>query len=90
MLISPNRPRRWMVKDVTPNLDCQIVFGAMDAGPAGPVEEAFAAAGYYVFSNARSHRYDEDAPILLPEINAEHAKVVEHQHEVVAAGKALS
>ncbi len=77
----PESAKKMMVKDVKPGLDCRIVFGAMDAGPAGPVEEAFAGAGYYVFSNARSHRYDEDAPILLPEINAEHARVVEHQRQ---------
>ncbi|MBW7997879.1 MAG: aspartate-semialdehyde dehydrogenase [Candidatus Glassbacteria bacterium] len=77
----PERARKMEVKDVKPGLDCRIVFGAMDAGPAGPVEEEFAAAGYYVFSNARSHRYDDDVPILLPEVNAEHAGVVEHQRK---------
>ncbi|MEA2063154.1 MAG: aspartate-semialdehyde dehydrogenase, partial [Gemmatimonadota bacterium] len=67
------------VKNVAPGLDCQVIFSAMDASVAGPLEEQFAAAGYYVFSNSRNHRMDPDVPLLLPEINAEHVQVIEHQ-----------
>ncbi|MBN2290458.1 MAG: aspartate-semialdehyde dehydrogenase [Candidatus Glassbacteria bacterium] len=69
------------VKEVEPGLDCRAVFSAMDASVAGPVEEKFAAAGYCVFSNSRNHRLDPDVPLLLPEINAEHVKVIEHQQK---------
>ncbi|HUU30130.1 MAG TPA: aspartate-semialdehyde dehydrogenase [archaeon] len=75
----PEKAKKLIVRDVKPDLDCQVVFSAMDASVAGPLEEEFAAAGYYVFSNARNHRYDPDVPILLPEINAEHVEVIEHQ-----------
>lgn len=55
-----------------PNLDCKIVFSALDASVAGEIEKEFAAAGYYVISNARNHRYNKDVPLLVPEVNADH------------------
>jgi len=82
--VAPDIPRAaagMIVKEVEPGLDCSVVFSAMDASVAGPVEEQFAAAGYYVFSNSRNHRLDPDVPLLLPEINAEHVKVIERQRE---------
>ncbi|HLA40785.1 MAG TPA: aspartate-semialdehyde dehydrogenase [Candidatus Glassbacteria bacterium] len=77
----PAAVKKMAVRDVKPGLDCQVVFSAMDASMAGPAEEEFAAAGYYVFSNSRNHRYDDDVPILLPEINAEHVAIIEHQQK---------
>ncbi|MFH1068470.1 MAG: aspartate-semialdehyde dehydrogenase [Candidatus Glassbacteria bacterium] len=77
----PAGVKKMKVSDVKPGLDCRIVFSAMDASVAGPAEEEFAAAGYYVFSNSRNHRYDDDVPILLPEINAEHIAILEHQQK---------
>ena len=49
-----------------------LAFSAMDAAAAGPAEAAFARAGVLVVSNAKSHRYDADVPLLVPEVNAEH------------------
>ncbi|MFC1614196.1 aspartate-semialdehyde dehydrogenase [Gemmatimonadota bacterium] len=77
----PETAARMTVKAVEPGLDCQVVFSAMDASVAGPMEKKFAEAGYYVFSNSRNHRMDPDVPLLLPEINAEHAKVIDHQRK---------
>jgi aspartate-semialdehyde dehydrogenase len=77
----PEKFKGMTVQEVKPGLDCRVVFSAMDASVAGPAEEEFAGAGYCVFSNARSHRYDTDVPILLPEINAEHAAVIEYQRK---------
>ncbi|MEA1996530.1 MAG: aspartate-semialdehyde dehydrogenase [Gemmatimonadota bacterium] len=78
----PENAKGMTVKQVNPgDLDCRVVFSAMDASVAGPIEEEFAAAGYSVLSNARNHRYDPDVPILLPEINAEHAGIIEHQRK---------
>lgn len=75
----PERVKKMTVKPVEPGLDCKIVFSAMDASVAGPIEETFAGAGYFVFSNSRNHRMDPDVPLLLPEINHEHVRVLEHQ-----------
>lgn len=77
----PERVKTMKVKPVEPGLDCKVVFSAMDASVAGPVEQAFARAGYYVFSNSRNHRMDPDVPLLLPEINHDHARIIAHQRK---------
>jgi len=64
------------VRPTEPGLECDIVFSALDAAVAGPVEEAFAKAGYAVLSNARNHRMAEDVPLLVPEVNADHAELI--------------
>lgn len=55
---------------------CPLVFSALDAGVAGPVEAALAAAGHLVVTNAGSHRMDADVPLLVPEVNAGHLDAV--------------
>ena len=70
-----------VVKECTFGLDCKMVFSALDAGIAGPVEEEFAKAGYVVSSNSRNHRMDDDVPLLIPEVNAEHTAIIEQQRK---------
>jgi len=60
-------------------LPCDILFSALPSWVAGPVEEAMAAAGYAVFSNASAHRMDPDVPLLIPEVNGEHAGLISVQ-----------
>jgi len=59
--------------------DPDLAFSALPAEVAGPVEEDFARAGMPVFSNASSHRMDAYVPLLNPEVNPEHAAMVEEQ-----------
>lgn len=61
--------------------DCQIIFSALPSSTAGPTEEAFAAAGYAVFSNASSHRMDPDVPLMITEVNPHHAGLIEYQRQ---------
>lgn len=68
-----------IVKDCIPNLDSNIVFSALDASVAGEVEEAFAKAGYIVISNARNHRYDQNVPLVIPEVNPNHIQMIKFQ-----------
>jgi len=67
------------IKECTPDLDCSLVFSALDSSVAGPVEEAFARAGYVVSSNSRNHRMDDDVPLLIPEVNGDHLEIVAEQ-----------
>ena len=53
-----------------------IVFSALDASVAGEVEEAFARAGRVVLSNARNFRMEPDVPLVVPEVNADHAALL--------------
>jgi len=59
--------------------DPDLAFSALPAEVAGPVEEEFARAGMPVFSNASPHRMDQYVPLLNPEVNPEHAVMVEEQ-----------
>ncbi len=77
--VIPEKVRRLPVKECRPGLDCRIVFSALDADVAGPVEEEFARAGYAVSSNSRNHRMDADVPLLVPEVNEGHLDVIEKQ-----------
>ena len=75
----PEKTASMVVKECTPDLDCKVVFSALDASFAGPVEEAYAKAGYVVSSNSRNHRMVDDVPLLIPEVNAEHTAIIEQQ-----------
>jgi aspartate-semialdehyde dehydrogenase len=57
------------------------VFSAveMEKDAIRSLEEAYAAAGIPVVSNASAHRWTEDVPMLIPEINAAHLDVIAAQ-----------
>jgi len=68
-----------IVKKCEPNLDAKIVFSGLDASVAGEIETGFAVKGYHVISNARNHRFDDDVPLLIPEVNHDHLKLLSAQ-----------
>jgi aspartate-semialdehyde dehydrogenase len=70
-----------VVQDCAPPLPGRIVFSAMDAEVAGPIEQAFARAGAVVVTNTRTHRMDPDVPLLIPEVNADHVALLDCQRE---------
>jgi aspartate-semialdehyde dehydrogenase len=70
-----------IVRDCAPPLPGRIVFSALDADVAGPIEQAFARAGAIVVTNTRTHRMDPDVPLLIPEVNADHLALVDCQRE---------
>lgn len=55
------------------NID--FVFSALPGDLAGPVESEFAAL-YPVFSKASAHRMDNDVPLVIPEVNPDHASLI--------------
>lgn len=77
----PKSAAQLLVKPCRTELDCRIVFSGLDASVAGEVETDFAAAGYAVFSNSRNHRLDDDVPLVIPEINADHLALIEIQKQ---------
>src|SRR5690606_5772192 len=62
-----------------PGLDCVLVLSGLDAAGAGEIERASAEAGVSVISDARNHRLDPAVPLLIPEVNPDHAALVERQ-----------
>jgi aspartate-semialdehyde dehydrogenase len=75
----PEEAARMVVRPLAADLACDLVLSALDAKVAGEAEASLAAAGYPVISNARNHRMDEDVPLLIPEVNWQHAAVLTHQ-----------
>src|SRR5438309_6619382 len=75
----PSAARDLVVRSLTPTLDCDFVFSALDSSVAGIAEEDFARAGYPVVSNSRNHRMDADVPLLIPEVNASHLEAIPEQ-----------
>ena len=61
------------------DVSAPIVFSALDAGVAGEVEAAFARAGHLVLSNAKNFRMDQDVPLVIPEVNADHLGLLDVQ-----------
>lgn len=75
----PAFARSMVVRPPQPPLDCDIVVSSLPSDVARASEDAFARAGYPVISNASSFRMDADVPLLIPEINSDHLKVLERQ-----------
>ena len=62
-------------------LESRLVFSGLDSSVAGEAEEDYAARGCMVVSNSKNHRMDADVPLLIPEINADHAAAIEAQRK---------
>lgn len=75
----PAFAKSMVVQPPQPPLDCDVVVSSLPSDVARSSEEAFARAGYPVVSNASSFRMDADVPLLIPEINSEHLKVLDRQ-----------
>lgn len=54
----------------------RLVFGGLPSGVAGPIETECARRGLAVFSNAADHRMDPRSPLLIPEVNADHLRLL--------------
>ncbi|MDD3807752.1 MAG: aspartate-semialdehyde dehydrogenase [Candidatus Marinimicrobia bacterium] len=75
----PDFVKEMIVQPCEPTLPCRLVFSGLDTAVAGLLETSFAQAGYQVISNARNHRFDEDVPLVIPEVNSDHLSLIQHQ-----------
>jgi aspartate-semialdehyde dehydrogenase len=75
----PDKYANMIVKKCEPGFEAKIAFSGLDASVAGEIETAFADAGYYVISNARNHRIDDDVPLIVPEVNPDHLGLLKAQ-----------
>ena len=62
---------------------CKFVFSALEMGKdeIKALEEAYAAEGIPVVSNASANRWTSDVPMLVPEINYGHLDIIKKQQE---------
>ncbi len=83
----PEAVKKIIVKDVS-NVedviaDVDFVFSAVDMtkDEIKAIEEKYAKAEIPVVSNNSAHRWTPDVPMIVPEINAAHADVIEYQRK---------
>ncbi len=57
----------------------RVVFSALPASLAGPIESELRERGLRVFTNASAHRMDPDVPVIIPEINPGHFDLARRQ-----------
>ena len=84
----PERVGNLMVEDVS-NVEkaarsCAFVFSAFELPDKDLIrkyEEDYAATGMPVFSNASAHRWTEDVPMLIAEINSHHLDIIPAQQK---------
>ena len=75
----PDSVRRKTIYKCEQGLDATILFSGLDSSVAGEIEAEFAKAGYIVVSNSKNHRMEEDVPLIVPEVNSSHFKLIETQ-----------
>src|SRR5580698_6117626 len=80
--VAPDSVRDRVVEEAKPGNAPQLLFSATDASVATEIEQAFASAGHVVVSNSRNHRMERDVPLLVPEVNPDHLKLVPGQQRL--------
>jgi aspartate-semialdehyde dehydrogenase len=75
----PDRVAQMTVSPATPAGAPKIIFAALDASIAKDLEPEFAAAGCAVVSNSSALRMQSDVPLVIPEVNADHIRLIETQ-----------
>jgi aspartate-semialdehyde dehydrogenase len=75
----PDRMAQMTVSPATPKGAPKIIFAALDASIAKDLEPQFAAAGCAVVSNSSALRMQSDVPLVIPEVNADHIRLIDTQ-----------
>ncbi|MDR9380546.1 MAG: aspartate-semialdehyde dehydrogenase, partial [Natronomonas sp.] len=61
--------------------DVDLLFSSLPSDIGASVEPAFVEEGYVVSSNSSNGRMDDDVPLTIPEINADHLDLIEVQRD---------
>lgn len=75
----PTNVASMKVSNATPEGAPKVIFAALDAAFARELEPKFAEAGCAVVSNSSAFRMQEDVPLVIPEVNPSHVRVLEQQ-----------
>src|SRR4029078_6974164 len=62
-------------------IDAEICFSALPNDAAEQWEAALAKTGHHVFSNVKTHREDADVPLIIAEVNPDHAAALDVQRK---------
>ena len=77
----PERVADMALEPTTADLDAEICFSALPGEAAERWEAELAKAGRHVFSNVKTHRMDEDVPLIIAEVNPDHAEALTVQRK---------
>ncbi|QIO22681.1 aspartate-semialdehyde dehydrogenase [Haloarcula sp. JP-L23] len=61
--------------------DVDLIFSSLPSSIGAEVEPEFCEEGYVVSSNSSNGRMDEDVPLTIPEVNADHVDLIEVQRD---------
>jgi len=75
----PANVAKMTVSPATPEGAPKIIFAALDSSIAAELEPRFADAGCAVVSNSSALRMQEDVPLVIPEVNPGHIKLIDIQ-----------
>jgi aspartate-semialdehyde dehydrogenase len=75
----PTNVSTMTVSPATPENAPKIIFAALDASIASELEPRFADAGCAVVSNSSALRMQADVPLVIPEVNGDHIKLIDKQ-----------
>jgi aspartate-semialdehyde dehydrogenase len=75
----PERVAEMRVSPARPEGAPKIIFAALDSSIAAELEPRFAEAGCAVVSNSSALRMQSDVPLVIPEVNPGHLKLLECQ-----------
>ncbi|MCC6793168.1 MAG: aspartate-semialdehyde dehydrogenase [Thermomicrobiales bacterium] len=75
----PDAAAELTLKDYSEELDSPVAFSALPGEVAGEIEQRLAKAGHAVLSNSSTHRMDPDVPLIIAEVNPDHARAIERQ-----------
>jgi aspartate-semialdehyde dehydrogenase len=70
---------KMMVSPARPEGAPKVIFAALDASIAAELEPRFAQAGCAVVTNSSALRMKTDVPLVVPEVNPDHLKLLECQ-----------
>jgi aspartate-semialdehyde dehydrogenase len=75
----PSRIAEMRVSSAIPEGAPKVIFAALDSRVAAELEPRFAESGHAVISNSSALRMQKDVPLVIPEVNPEHLKLLECQ-----------
>jgi aspartate-semialdehyde dehydrogenase len=75
----PANVAQMQVSPAKPEGAPKVIFAALDSAIAAELEPRFAEAGCAVVSNSSALRMAQDVPLVIPEVNYDHVKLIETQ-----------
>src|SRR5213079_2757430 len=78
--VLPQRVAEMRVSPAKPEGAPKIIFAALDTSIAAELEPRVAEAGCAVVSNSSALRMQSDVPLVIPEVNGRHIKLIDTQN----------